>query len=583
MANKTFHRLRVLQRRGDKKVKDQIRNKQSGTTHPALKTDVIVYRILTRIPLNQQFSAQVICRQWKECALHAISFTTEVVISETASQYFWCVNGCSEHPDNHFCHSKDKQRDCLICHEFDDLDYWKKILPLMPRIECLYFDVDHNKNDEEQLGYWSTYSKLLRVMLESWKRTLICLNMPSHYQVVDFDFPFCDYLPKLQHFTCRRTSASGMKNLILAAPYLKYIHATSSFCKWEILPKGFRILKTYEGKMDGLTNVLMSSAATTIEDLDDFRITNEMCFKPFSMPKLTSIRLLIEADTNGSLRNLSRILMFAPNVESLVIVISCKDDIDKGMWTNVLSNCKEITFLKLDLLKYDDPKIKVIQWQDEFAEAASKNLKKLKEIDITFHLSSKGLPLMASLENCERFDHEIYCDNLKYNGVFDTEALITFLRSIFSKKLTYYRCYIPSISPFGEYLILDESFIKSYKSMEDELNLRFFVEQEDRNYDNEQEAPPKLPGKIYVTNLWARKRTEDDVKELQEERDLEFFEEEMNKLRVDPLFYDIEIEVTEEKKRERERRRKYPEEPELDEVYSAFLDFVHTLFGEEDC
>ena len=90
---------------------------------------------------------------------------------------------------------------------------------------------------------------------------------------------------------------------------------------------------------------------------------------------------------------------------------------------------------------------------------------------------------------------------MSYDSVFDTDALTDFLSSSLDKKLTYYHIRIPAVNPFGEYLILKESFYDFIEKMERKHFLRFNMHQDHRYFETDRLHPQKIAGMIYVTDL----------------------------------------------------------------------------------
>ena len=90
---------------------------------------------------------------------------------------------------------------------------------------------------------------------------------------------------------------------------------------------------------------------------------------------------------------------------------------------------------------------------------------------------------------------------MSYDSVFDTDALVHFLSQALSKKLTFYRIYIPTAEPYGEYLILGESFLDFADKIEQQHFFRLNVRQDDRHFHTGIPHPDKIPGMIYVTDI----------------------------------------------------------------------------------
>ena len=85
---------------------------------------------------------------------------------------------------------------------------------------------------------------------------------------------------------------------------------------------------------------------------------------------------------------------------------------------------------------------------------------------------------------------------------YDTDALVYFLFQALSKKLTSYSFISRPIFESEEYVILKESFLDFAYKIEQQYFFRFYINQYDRNWCPEGPHPEKIPGMIYVTDIF---------------------------------------------------------------------------------
>ena len=344
------------------------------------------------------------------------------------------------------------------------------------------------------------YPGTTRIM-DSCGQSLECLCIPFHNDLNDKTFPLTDSLPRLKHMLLGRTTSEVTKNILSACPNLEYLGSSTNFTEWQMLPKGFKKLYSDPSEigLDGINNLLCSPAAQSLEVVRKFVMTGKIFYQSYHLSCLKQFEVTIDSFVKNCLTNLARILSSAPVLRELIITIRAFDEIEPQVWINVLSECQNLTKLTVYL---DEPfgivnlLINVSSWQDHFAKTIVSMMKKLEYLHISFHLSSNGLRLLSQLENLRYFHHEIHTENILSASIFDTNAWTDFLSSSFEKKLTEYHIRIP----FGEYLIVQESFYEFICKMERKHFLRFHMSQ-NSDYGNERVHPLKTPANIYVNKL----------------------------------------------------------------------------------
>ena len=314
-------------------------------------------------------------------------------------------------------------------------------------------------------------------------------------------FPLTDSLPRLKHMILGHITPQVTKNILSACPNLQYLRSINSFTEWQILPKGFKQLLIDFEDLDGMNNLLCSPAVQSLEVVYIFVMSSEICYQSYDLPCLKKFDVTINSDVTNCLIHLARILSFAPVLSELSITIRGFDEIQSKVWINVLSECQTLTKLTVNLHEPTGTKINVSLFQDDFAKTIVSKIKKLEYLSIGFHLSSDGLRLLSRLDNLNYFHHWIHTENMSYESVFDTDALTDFLSSSLDKKLTEYQLDIPAVEPFGEYLILKESFYDFIEKTERKHFVRLNMCQDDRHFDTEIVHPDKIPGIIYVTDI----------------------------------------------------------------------------------
>ena len=174
--------------------------------------------------------------------------------------------------------------------------------------------------------------------------------------------------------------------------------------------------------------------------------------------------------------------------------------------TNIINECPNVSNFKIFHSRGREA-IDVSPWEDYVAELIESRMKKIETLDLGFALSSKGLQTLEKLEHLRSFKHALYVKNMVYENIFDADALLRFLSCHFAKNMTKYEIYIPLQNPFGEYLILPESFISSSKKIESELSVKFETDQSLRHFRKDEPHPSKIPGMVYLTTLSANKIT----------------------------------------------------------------------------
>ena len=461
--------------------------------HSCLSTDLILHLIISKLNLREKFGTQGVSRRWKDIAIECLRQHKHLVISNIHLTPFYGI--CDEHPPP-------TKNDSSIWGEKNDLKFWKRTLSLLQGVKFVYIDVT---TDDDSGHLFSNYKPIFQLLKNYCGQSLECLCIPGHKDEEDETFPLMDSLPHLKHMLLTHTTSQVTKNILSACPNLEYLRSSTSFTEWQMLPKGFKKLQYhYSEDLNGMNNLLCSPAVQSLEFVSTFVMTSEICYQSYHLSCLETFEVNIEFDVTRCLTHLARILRFAPVLCDLMIGVSAFDEIEPQVWINVLSECQTLTQLTVYLnepIGTENPRINVSSWQDDFAKTVVSKIKTLEYLYIGFHLSSDGLRLISQLENLDYFRHEIHTEKMTYDGVFDTDALTDFLSSSFDKKLTNYRIYIPAVNPFGEYLILKESFYDFIYKMERKHFLRFEMCQDHRHYDKEAAHPDKIPGMIYVTKL----------------------------------------------------------------------------------
>ena len=350
---------------------------------------------------------------------------------------------------------------------------------------------------------FANYKPILQLLIDSSGQSLECLCIPSLIDYNDETFPQAGSLPSLKHMRFSHTTSQVTKNFLSACPSLEYFRSRTSFTGWQILPKGFQKLQSDCEDLDGMFNLLSSPAVQSLEFVRNFLMTSDINYQSYHFSCLKELEVTIDSFVTNCLTHLARILSFAPVLRELKIHIAVFDEIQSQVWINVLSECEAVTSLTVYLyepIDTENPRIDVSSWQDDFAKTIVSKIKKLEYLNIHFHFSSDGLRLLSQLENLQYFHQRNYTKNISYDSVFDTDALTDFLSSSLDRKL---KEYIISI-PFGEYLILKESFLDFVEQMEKKHNLiQFYVGILERHLDKERTHPDKIPGMIHVTNFFV--------------------------------------------------------------------------------
>ena len=455
--------------------------------HSCLSMDHILCQIISKLNLSAKYGVQGVCQRWKDIATESLQLHQHLVITENHLSPFYSI--CDEHLSL-------TKSDNLIWGKQTDLEFWQRILSLLKGVKFVYFDATTP---------YSIYKAILQLLMDSCGQSLECLCIPRYNGFYDQTFPLIDSLPRLKHMILGYTTSQVTKNILFACPNLECLQSKTSFTEWQMLPKGFKKLQNhfnyFDGEtFDGINNLLCSPAVQSLEVVHPILMTSEICYQSYHLSCLKTFKVIIEFDVTKCLTHLARILSFAPVLRQLTIDIRAFDDIQSQAWIKVLSECQSVTYLTVYLGEpsgAEDPLINVSSWQDDFAKTIASKIKQLEYLDIGFHLSSDGLRLLSQLENLKYFHHEIHIEKMSYESVFDTDALIDFLFPYFDKKLTEYGIHIP----FGEYLILKESFYDFICKMERKHFLRFRMNEVDRHYPKERVRTDKIPGMIYVTSL----------------------------------------------------------------------------------
>ena len=206
---------------------------------------------------------------------------------------------CSHHPA--------KYKD-IVSQFMTNLNFWNNVLDMMPCLEIVCFrlwDLDGNKLE------WDKYSKVLELLMRKTCQTLVCLNLSQYCEDRDDPFPFVDHLPRLKHFIAFEMSSFTVENLIKATPNLEFFEGYTSFTGWDRLPKGFKVLYSPEGSRFGLenrgiTNILSSSAVSSIESVLSIKIERGIVTQDYHLPCLQILEVKIERDTDWCFGSLGK-------------------------------------------------------------------------------------------------------------------------------------------------------------------------------------------------------------------------------------------------------------------------------------
>ena len=430
--------------------------------------DVIVSRILSRLSLAEMFSAQGVCHFWKQVSGSCIRQQKSIVITE---EEMWNVDlsryDCEAF---HECMGHPAKYNNIVSQLMTDLNFWINTLDMMPHLEVVYFrlwNVEGNRLE------WDKYSKVLEIVMRKTCQTLVCLNLSEYSEDRDDPFPFVHHLPRLKHFIMWKMSPFTVNNLIKAAVNLEFFEGYTSFTQWNLLPRRFKELHSPEGsRFDmenrGMTNFLLSSAVSSIESILSMKIEKGIVTNNYHLPCLKALEVKIERDTDWCLNLLAGITRQSPVLDFLSILITAQEEISLGVWTRALSNCCNVTELRIEIPFVGN--IRVDSWQDQVAESMGKHMKNLDEAHLDFPLSSKGLRELCSLHHLRSFHHRINTRNMQHKDVFDTDALVEFLETHASRKLHSY-----SLHGWDEYVSLKKSFLDDVKRMEQMYSLNISV------------------------------------------------------------------------------------------------------------
>ena len=468
-----------------------------------LSTDFVVHRIISKLNLREKFGVQGVCRQWRDRATDCLREHQSIVITQSSAYSEWTfVPCCPKHPIS---------PENLIWGEQNNIGFWKETLSQLSSVKYVFLDAHSRLNQEISL---SDYIYFLELLINTCGKSLECLCIPTHREPEDDTFLTNASLPNLKHLLLRRTSDKVTRNILNACPNLEHLRCSTTFTDWKVLPKGLKKLERCYHFLEGLMGLLSSPAIETLEMIDGMIMTSEICYKPYLLTSLKEFTACIEFETSKCLVHLARIVTYAPVLNELTVTISTSEDIESDSWIKLLSQCQRVSKLLVDLDPFLEPKIKVSSWQDYFATTIVSNMKNLRHLNLGFHLSSEGLRSIAQLENLQYFRHEIHTENLSYDSVFDTDALIYFLSQALSKKLTSYRMTSRPIFESEEYVILKESFLDFAYKIEQQYFFRLNVRRDDEYLDfklPDRPRPEEVPGMICVTDIYL---TEWDLPEI---------------------------------------------------------------------
>jgi len=101
---------------------------------------------------EKKFTAQLVCRRWKDRSIVLLKQHKSVVLScNRPWRVYALAHPCDEHPVH---------RENVITFEFYDMESWKQVLPFLPGIQFLYFDITQNVADEPLYCYYQRVTQL---------------------------------------------------------------------------------------------------------------------------------------------------------------------------------------------------------------------------------------------------------------------------------------------------------------------------------------------------------------------------------------------------------------------------------------
>jgi len=469
---------------------------ENRSVRTIITTDVIVQKIFSEIPLVKLFGIQRVCKNWEKNSITAMSTRTSIVITnEHPLRFYNQGSSCDYHLP---C------SDNVISHPYMDIDYWIWIFNTMKSLKHVYMDL------------YDGYEIVLQLLLNSNSKNIECLsfseNMTSDDATALALFPRNFLLPNLRHLLVMDIFYDGLKTMLLSAPNLEMIYfgspSSTPSTLWHLLPKTLKVMETVD-YMDGLNGVLVSAAAESLEYLNYFILSSDICYKRYCLRNVTSMDLMIESNGNGCLDHLARILTFSPSLKNLSLRIDDEEPTEGSSWTNALLSCSSsLTSL---IITSDNNFKNPFLWSDDFAEVVGKRFKNLTRLDLPFHFSSKGLKHIVSLEKLTQFDMELKEFNDSFPNIFTPQDFFEFVKSMLSRSSEDVSIIIKnSNSSLYNGFAFPRTMFNSLREFAESNKCSIYINpleekrREEEDEENEEERRPKFIheiGMIYVKYL----------------------------------------------------------------------------------
>ena len=198
--------------------------------------------ILDKLALKNKFTAQFVCQRWKDRSIIALKQHKSVVLSANRPGRVHVDPNCKEHPVH---------RQNVMTFELYDMKSWRQVLPFLPEIQFLCFDI--NPNVVIDIRY-VVYRELLKYIVQMYASQLQCLWIPIHKEYSG-ELLEIDCFPRLRHLHFSGTSDRNLVRIIKSCPRLEYLKYDTYNTKWNLLPKGIDVRKNRMSGMVYLTQL----------------------------------------------------------------------------------------------------------------------------------------------------------------------------------------------------------------------------------------------------------------------------------------------------------------------------------------
>ena len=361
-------------------------------------------------------------------------------------------SGCVDHTTEKFSSN-------IVSHDFEDIKYWEEILDSNYNITAVFIDCKPKDSNEFQQE-WLSYMNLLGLVLKKCKNTLKCLCIPDHDNSY---FPTFDSLPELEHVCLQTTSKINMRQLLEASPKLQVLTCSSAtgFTEWNLLPKGFKELRymcvnSSCGQFTGLSNIIRSLAAETIEEIQMFKMTDADADYDgdFMLTNLKRIMMIVSGkNVEKQIGFLTRVIQNSPSLKDLAFIKTGNQEVSLETWTVFFDYCKKLHYF--DFTSYPNKKLHY-----EFMNSVLDNMTQLKRFYIRFE-DEEGVRISIQV--------------VKDVAVMTSphEMLLVFLENSFSGCLLFYELLIRDTD---HELKVPVKFLKELDALSVKKNIQLYVE-----------------------------------------------------------------------------------------------------------